>query len=266
MPLGPSGEGCSVLVTQSGNLLELNRHGAGERASWVAGDAIVRDGCIYMATPLDAALVLLPLLEANAEQREGLFISLGELLKSQRFPWISESAELFVPSLAQICTTQRALPKKGGERRISCVVMVAGTQPAGAGVEGETYARLEKERIVPWLVKKAEKVAQAAGRATGLPSEFSPKAYAVGIMSEYLTDQRLADLCSSMGIEEKQRELAWAGESLERPADEGREEGSRKKQAKSGERQSKQPSKKEAERAKAAQGTQKLSKFFGKKS
>ena len=57
----------SFVLTPDGTLLELNWHKAAY-TSWFVGDAVLEDGGLYAATPVDPLLVLLPLLERQRGQ------------------------------------------------------------------------------------------------------------------------------------------------------------------------------------------------------
>ena len=220
-------------------ILEVHRHvpPKAAKASWlVAGlEQVVQDGALYLATPIDPLLLLLPLLErarggASSLKREssaGLYKPLSEA-----FGGDEAGLEQHLTRLSGLSERLRAICDVNDKY-------------------GEPMVRLSDPLVLGWLRRKAEAVAAhlrahaaeqqaagatagAAGRAmtqfdcegdeAGAPAAAAHDAAlatACHLVGEYLPDGWAARLCASLDVPEA-AEAAAAEETAPPPAVSGR--------------------------------------------
>lgn len=94
----PKGGRQLTYVLAGGRLQELNRFKQ-EYSTWIAGDQLLADGGMFVATPVDPLLVLLPFLDRGRDQSAacpaGMFKPLEELLYDPAVPgltWLLQAA------------------------------------------------------------------------------------------------------------------------------------------------------------------------------
>jgi hypothetical protein len=115
-------------------VLELQRVAPRAPCSWLVDQSVQRDGSMLLCSPIDAGLLLLPVLE---QQRERLV----------------PVAQLFGSSSEQRVLS-RLVARDGGVLRRLCDV----EEPLG---EGELLVRLNSNKVEAWLKLKVERVAAA---------------------------------------------------------------------------------------------------------
>ena len=131
-----------VLLSREGDLLEVNIVQR-KLGSWLAGEAaLCEGGRLFLATPVDVVLALLPLLERQKER----FRPLDDVLHEEGGGYA-------------------VLAARGGGRLAQACRAVCETK-AIPGVEG-TFVRLSREKTFRWLLAKTEqtRAAVAAGKA-----------------------------------------------------------------------------------------------------
>ncbi|GJP32695.1 hypothetical protein CLOM_g17296 [Closterium sp. NIES-68] len=177
--------GASVCYLQHGGcLLELTWF-KDALASWLLGDSVLEDGSLFMATPIDAAFLLLPLLVKSRMKKEG-----------------SDSEGMF-RSLDEICTVD-GFPSYGWLQSQgawdSALALITDSREVGS----TRYYRLNDSRVMAWLACKVA-AAKAALRqhgeapVRGLPDR-ELESYAVGLLSEYLPASLHSALCCHLSI------------------------------------------------------------------
>eukprot|EP00887_Chlorella_sp_A99_P003218 scaffold9.g3218.t1 len=267
LPDPKTGQPASYLLTPTG-LQELNHHRP-QFGSWFVDESVVRYGGLYVATPVDPLLILLPLLEeargANGAG-VGVFCDLEQMLS----PLGQASAHLLAPLLAPAAASSS-----------SALECVCDWKEAG----GQRYYRLSEARALAWLRCKVG-AAAAALRTTHAPAfegmdDAALSAYAAGLMGEYLSRawrDRLAQARPEAGgvralglpSEEQAAAAAAAATAVVRaaswepghpPSDHKRVRLDPKEAAKQKAAQKRQEEK-AAKAAKEAAGMRKLSSFF----
>lgn len=163
LPDPRTGQHASYLLA-GGCLQELNWFKQ-QYSSWFVGDRVVLDGGLYLSTPVDPLLLLLPLLE-RARAQQNVFQDLEQILSVATSP----SAHMLLPLLA------------GGEH-LGCLCEV---KQAG----GQSYFRLSDELVLAWLTLKVQQ-AKAALQASPTAAfsgmdDVAITAYAAGLLGEYL--------------------------------------------------------------------------------
>jgi ribonuclease H2 subunit B len=141
------------------------------------GEAVVQDGTLYVATPIDPLLLLLPLLEHAASK--GMFQDLESIL---------ENADLAdAPALAPLLHPAQ-------------VAHLSDCKEAG----GQEYYRLNEDRALGWLKAKTTQAAAALAAAEG--GAFAAMdlsgltAYAAGLVGEYVSPRWRELLWSSLEL------------------------------------------------------------------
>lgn len=150
-------------------------------SSWFVGDRVLSDGGLYLCTPLDPLLLLLPLLE-RARAQQNVFQDLEQILSMAA----SASAHLLAPLLS------------GEQLGCLCDVKEAG---------GQRYYRLNDELAVAWLTLKAQQ-AKAALQASPSAAfsgmdDVAVAAYAAGLLGEYLAQHWQDKLAAALQLPEE---------------------------------------------------------------
>ncbi|KAK9787124.1 hypothetical protein WJX73_001269 [Symbiochloris irregularis] len=176
-----------MLLWLRGCLQEVNRFKQ-KYSAWFVGNSVLQDGSLWMCTPVDPLLILLPTVEANCQQdiaREaspdaGVFRDLQELMASDCAPDLHKLLTLWdsVPHLLCICSTK--------------------------DVGGSTYYRLDQRKVTAWLQIKVDRLSEAlhtkGGDAFQAMDAASVRAYSAGLLSEYLPSGWSQHLRKSLGL------------------------------------------------------------------
>jgi len=239
----------------SGDLCELLAFGE-EHRSWLIGERLVADGRIFLATPVNPVLLVLPYLY----QAERL-VPLDQLMEDPTFP-----------------ATDGVL---GGTKGLEVVAERKGDADLNVW-------KFDKEKALTWLVERVDKVAKVLQRQGidltqgAVSSNFrlagpeqtydDYRLCAFGVVSEYLLPELADALQERLGVEEKKPSLGqFKRQSV------GGQDGPKQKKAKlegPAEDYSKKavkalPKEEESAKVKAlkasAKGTKSIASFFAKK-
>eukprot|EP00123_Amoebidium_parasiticum_P020033 comp40448_c0_seq1/m.47420 comp40448_c0_seq1/g.47420 ORF comp40448_c0_seq1/g.47420 comp40448_c0_seq1/m.47420 type:complete len:304 (-) comp40448_c0_seq1:102-1013(-) len=193
LPHPKTGVLCRFMLSQNGEeLLEFKKHHPNEPSSWFVGESVQKDGSIFMATTADPLFVVLPLLSKPANKK--VFMTVDNLLAS-----------------SDCHAFNRLSSCKGLENLKSiCDVKEAGTIVA---------YRLNEEKMMEWLLRKVECVSDALSQSSihvgegaqsvllvrsSKPEGSGPtaghRAYAVGLLGEYLSDHYADLLAEAAGV------------------------------------------------------------------
>ncbi|KAL4447480.1 hypothetical protein ABPG75_004699 [Micractinium tetrahymenae] len=241
LPDPRTGQPASYLLA-GGCLQEINWYKQ-QYSSWFVGDQVLSDGGLYLCSPVDPLLLLLPLLE-RAREQQNVFQDLEQILSMAASP----SAHLLASVL-------------GGGEQLGCLCDV---KEAG----GQRYYRLNDELVVAWLTLKAQQ-AKAALQASPSAAfsgmdELAVTAYAAGLLGEYLAQHWQDRLASALQLPEELPQPAHPPPA----ADHGSQPSEKKprldpKEAAKHKAAEARQAAKAAKLAKEASGMRKLSSFFG---
>ncbi|KAL4434615.1 hypothetical protein ABPG77_002738 [Micractinium sp. CCAP 211/92] len=150
-------------------------------SSWFVGDRVLSDGGLYLCSPLDPLLLLLPLLE-RARAQQNVFTDVEQIL--------SMAATASAHLLAQLLDAE--------QMGCLCDVKEAG---------GQRYYRLNDDLVVAWLTLKAQQ-AKAALQASPSAAfsgmdELAVTAYAAGLLGEYLAQHWQDKLAAALQLPEE---------------------------------------------------------------
>ncbi|KAI4364995.1 hypothetical protein MLD38_021022 [Melastoma candidum] len=174
-----SGQSACYLFSH-GNLLELHRFKS-RFGSWFLGNYVSKDGCLYMATPVDPVFVLLPLFE-DARMKKGdeagKFRQLDEIMFVDGFPAYHSLVSAAEKSMHVVCEVKE----------------IGSTQ----------FFRLDDSKVLSWLSCKAHQLKNTLAtldRNYAARSEKETLADAVAIMGEYLTEEPwIKHLCDNLNL------------------------------------------------------------------
>jgi len=223
-------------------LCELNRHSP-KYGSWFVGDAVVSDGSLLLATPIDPLFCLLPGLERNAA-RNPSFMPLDSLLDEA-----GEVREALGPLLLAL------------EEQALCL---CATKKAG----GETYYRFDESRALAWLGCKVRALASSLG-GLELYAGFAEQqltALCINLLEEYVEGHWTRRLRAQFGMEEVEAPspmpaiVSPGSDGAERPEKRPRIDPKELARAKA---KVAREEKKAEEAKKASKGTKSLLSFFG---
>lgn len=165
-------------MTAGGQLLELNVQRPAQ-AAWFANDFVIADGGMYLASPVDVAFILLPILEAAAAQ--GQFRELSEILEA-----CGDSEATRLASMPSAVLAVAAL----------CDVRCVGDQE---------FIRLSNTKVAAWLqCKKAAACDALSSTASGAYADVdsvSMDSFAVALLGEWLSPKMLMALQAACNIE-----------------------------------------------------------------
>ena len=171
----------AVYVLTASAVQEINWHKQ-EFSSWFVGNSVVGDGSLYLSTPVDPLLLLLPLLErakGDAAPGAGRFCDLEQVLCMADAP----AAQLLAPLLAT---------------QLACVCDVT---EAG----GQSYYRLSQGKALAWLRLKVAQAARALQAAPGAAfanlDDAAITAYAAGLLGESLSPAWAERLAAALGLQ-----------------------------------------------------------------
>ncbi|PRW60264.1 ribonuclease H2 subunit B [Chlorella sorokiniana] len=211
-------------------------------SSWFIGERVQQDGGLFLATPVDPLLLVLPLLE-QARAQQNVFQDLEQILSMAASP----SAHLLAPLLEQ-----------GGQLSCLCDAKAAG---------GQSYYRLNDDRVLAWLrlkVDQAKAAMQASPSAafSGM-DDLGLTAYAAGMLGEYLAQHWQDKLAAALNLPDELPAPAHAPP----PADYDAQSSEKKprvdpKEAAKAKAAEARQAAKAAKLAKEAAGMRKLSAFF----
>ncbi|CAI5517568.1 unnamed protein product, partial [Closterium sp. Naga37s-1] len=165
-------------------------------SSWLLKDSVLQDGSLFMATPIDAAFLLLPILDKSRMKKEGsgsegMFRSLDEICTVDGFPsygWL-QSQGVWDPVLPLITDIRE--------------------------VGSTRFYRLNDSRVLAWLTCKVAALKAALRQHGEAPVRGLPdtdlEAYAVGLLSEYLPASFHAALCRHLSISEGELKQSHQG-------------------------------------------------------
>lgn len=176
-----------VLLPGTQGLLEINciRH---EYGAWLIGDRLMSDGGCYLCTPVDPVFILLALLDLQQHQhatcgggsgRSVMFQEASSLLCIDSWPSAAALEEVAIDCLRLICDLK------------------------GSG--DDCYYRLNEQKVLAWMRCKLRQTieglrAAAPGSVAGLQGDDA-LSYALGFMTEYLSQKRLTQLAESFGLQ-----------------------------------------------------------------
>ncbi|PSC68408.1 ribonuclease H2 subunit B [Micractinium conductrix] len=230
---------CYLLA--GGCLQELNWFKQ-QYSSWLVGDSVVADGGMYLGTPVDPLLLLMPLLE-KARAQQNVFQDLEQIVSMADSP----SAHLLAELLA-------------GSGQLACLCDV---KQAG----GQTYYRLNDDLVLAWLRLKVDQAKQwllesPAAAFSGM-DDLGLTAYVSGLLGEYLAQHWQERLAQALDLPEEMPQPAhpppssdWDAPPTEKKVRLDPKEAAKLKAAES------RQANKQAKLAKEASGMRKLSSFF----
>ncbi|MEW5309463.1 MAG: hypothetical protein WDW38_001351 [Sanguina aurantia] len=163
------------LLLTNGVLMEIQRFKQ-KHSSWFVGTRVITDGGVYLCTPVDVLLVLLPVLERNrgkaTAESPAMFRCLEELLAMDNCPCLESIIQAAQPHLSCVCDVKEA--------------------------GGDMYYRLNDRRVLAWLTCKVTHLtcvlhAQLAGMDAS-----HRQAYVLGFLSEYVSPALIAQLTAHL--------------------------------------------------------------------
>lgn len=209
-------------------------------SSWLVGDSVISDGSLYLWTPVHVVFILLPALEKA--QKQGMFCSLDHVVDF--------------------------LQGKNGEQHSLLGVMKSKEEEIKQVCEwkengGEAYFKLDDSKLLEWLsrrvgiIKNHLETNEETFRAL---DGQALSAYAIGILSEYLSDGWTDALYTKLGVQKPCMQsdgVAIPGADLDQP-----EAKKPRIDAKAVQKKAKQQEAKARQLAQDAKGMKKLSNFF----
>ena len=202
---------CATLTfgTSGTTLLELNVFKSTQPSSILllhTAQAVLQDGRIFLATPIDPLFFLLPLLEnarGASEEHKGFYKPLSECFNTDDHALLLEQEISKLPHL---------------NKRLSCICDINDNYD-------EVMVRLNDEKVISWLRRKTcalsqhletvsgETASQTAASSTSDPCQFEQEvetirpdakadfvAAAIALVSEYLRPPWTKTLVESFGI------------------------------------------------------------------
>lgn len=169
-------------------------------SSWLVGDSVISDGSLYLWTPVHVVFILLPALEKA--QKQGMFCSLDHVVDF--------------------------LQGKNGEQHSLLGVMKSKEEEIKQVCEwkengGEAYFKLDDSKLLEWLsrrvgiIKNHLETNEETFRAL---DGQALSAYAIGILSEYLSDGWTDALYTKLGVQKPCMQsdgVAIPGADLDQP-------------------------------------------------
>ena len=191
LPCPRTGAALACFLSEGGEeLVEVVRF-KDPYTSWLVGESVVSDGSLYCLSPIDAAGLLYPALRA-ARARSGGFESAEQLLED----------------------TVEGFPDVGKLAAAKCGLAAIEALCEAKHVGGESYYRLCDKRCLAWALCKAEDALEAlksseGGKALAALPETQLRAYAVGMLEEYMPARLHTELREHLGVP-KEVEVAKA--------------------------------------------------------
>jgi len=169
-----SSSGCHLQEVQ----WHKQRYGA-----WFVGDTVIEDGSMYLASLVDPLFIVLPVLEKSlSDGQDTPFMDAESVCETSRM------GETY-PDLFEVCG------QSSSAWGAVCDVKVAG---------GDQFFRFNPDRALAWLHIKVSSVREALlGTKDTLYENMEPKAldaFAVGIVSEYLSAEWMAKVAQKFGV------------------------------------------------------------------
>lgn len=232
------------------------------------------DGGVYAATVFDVLFLLLPVLEHHRQKARcrPFQVHTCALLHARALALQTET------HAGRYCSAEHVLEDAQWPALVHLRPAAEKALPAVCSVQQvgeELFFRLDDARLLAWLTLKVDAVMTAlrAGAAAGLAFEAlddaALRAYAVDLLSEYLTPGHLARLRTHLGCEATApTEHAGAPAGVHAVAQMEEQDGKRLRPAPPMSTAAKQAASRAAnikeKNAKAAKGTVSLASFFGK--
>ncbi|KAI7835459.1 hypothetical protein COHA_010634 [Chlorella ohadii] len=229
-----SGQPAAYLLA-GGCLQEINWFKQ-QYSSWFIGERVLQDGGLYVATPVDPLLLVLPLLE-RARAQQNVFQDLEQILSMAASP----SAHLLAPLL-----------EASGQLTCLCDAKAAG---------GQSYYRLNDDKR--GALQQEILIALAPIPYISGMDELGLTAYAAGLLGEYLAQHWQDRLAKALDLPDELPAPAHAPPSADYSAQstEKKPRVDPKEAAKAKAAEARQAAK-AAKLAKEASGMRKLSAFF----
>ena len=217
--------GHTISIARAGDsLLEINKWSGGDKTSWMLAGAerVLRDGVLFMATPIDPLFLLLPHLQGDARY----FRPLSDCLSGAADEAALELTALALPGIA---------------KRLRAVCDVKDNYD-------EPMVRLNEDKVMAWLRRKTEALRAFIGsdadvaklakeRQAAVASQFESVhtpfgsgdaggcegadkeriEHAVALVAEYLAPSMQAQLCKAMTVDEGSV-VACRGDARKAPA------------------------------------------------
>ncbi|GAX75496.1 hypothetical protein CEUSTIGMA_g2939.t1 [Chlamydomonas eustigma] len=166
LPHPRSGKSQAYLVSAQGDIHEVQRFKT-FYSSWLIGSDFIADGGLYISSPVDVLLVLLPFLEKCRNKvaggsEEGFFCDIDQILGCSDCCHLIHVRTTALEHLPCICDTKLA--------------------------GGDIFYRLNDSKVLAWLLAKMQQVLEALGGVLGGMDEEGRLGYVVGFMSEYLSE------------------------------------------------------------------------------
>mmetsp|Transcript_12977 Transcript_12977/g.37287 ORF Transcript_12977/g.37287 Transcript_12977/m.37287 type:complete len:306 (+) Transcript_12977:110-1027(+) len=223
------------------------------------GDAVVRDGNLYLFTPVHINFLILPALMKIQKENPANFCGLDHVVETM------ECDQLAFGILLDVLKHSTQL------ERINSICDVKENA-------GDVFVKLNDDKLVSWLKSRVERVTAKIREGDKGFEGFAQGGeemtrYGIGVVSEYIAEDVESRLYAGFGIEKRVETPAKADGPLDMPkvvSEEDRAsrreemEGRRKQQAKDKAKAQREEDK-ARKRAKEVEGIPKISSFFKRK-
>ena len=224
------------------------------------GDAIVRDGNLYIFTPVHINFLILPALRKIQKENPANYCGLDHVVESM------ECDQLAFGILLDVLKH----PSQVARIKAICDVKENG---------GDVFVKLNDEKLVAWLKLRVELVSAKIREQDTSFDAFAEKSeemtrYGIGVVSEYIADDVEERLYAGFGLEKRVETAATADMGpLDMPkviveedrASRRAEIEERKKQQAKDKAKTQREEEKARKRAKEVEGIPKISSFFKRK-
>lgn len=231
-------------------------------ASWFGpGDTVIKDGHLYIFTPMHVNFLILPALIKIQAETPGTFCGLDHVIES-----MGEGASDAFGVLLGLLTHESQL---SGIQRICDVKENA----------DDVFVKLNEDKLLEWLKTRVERVRakiQAEDVAFASCSDEEMQHYGISVVAEYVPGEVEAKLYAGFGLEKRKEMKAPTGglpgpldmprvEHVEDRAARREELEAKKKQDAKDKAKAQREEDKARKRAKEVAGIPKISSFFTKK-
>lgn len=213
-------------------------------SSWFVDNSVISDGSLYIWSPIDPLFLLLPALERA--QLQGSFCSVEHIVEGMD---CGEDGYRL----------HQLIEKKSNQLKVVC---------DWKENSGETYFKLNNEKVLAWLGRKVEVLEKELQRSDPAFEPLTKEAvlqYAVGMVGEYISETWRMRLVNTLGIpathEPSQEELGGDVQEMQQKKKPKLD----KKQLLKAKQQEARQEAKAKQLAKETAGMKKLNSFFTKK-
>ncbi len=260
----PAGAAPSASVP-SPSIHEMNVFSPSARASaaysaWFGpGDAVVRDGNLYLFTPVHINFLILPALRKIQRENPANFCGLDHVVETM------ECDELAFGILLDVLKHATQVER---------IKSICDVKENG----GDVFVKLNDEKLVAWLKSRVERVAAKMREEDKGFEGFTPGGeeltrYGIGVVSEYIAEEVEMRLYAGFGLEKRVEAPAKADGPLDMPKVVGEEDRAlrraemeeRRKQQTKDKAKAQREDDRARKRAKEVEGIPKISSFFKRK-